>query len=116
MFIGIHHENEGGIEKSVPRITDWHHEACRVMAIGDRDRRIFLPHHHTHDGYFFYLILYLKEVKRLPENPKFAEMRHGDVILTLRINVRPACGVRATVRFLSFSSAGTGCEIKQQKS
>ena len=27
--IRIHHEFEGGIEKSVPRITDWHHEACR---------------------------------------------------------------------------------------
>ena len=25
--INIHHECEGGIEKSVPRITDWHHEA-----------------------------------------------------------------------------------------
>ena len=25
----INHECEGGIEKSVPRITDWHHEACR---------------------------------------------------------------------------------------
>ena len=23
----IHHECEGGIEKSVPWITDWHHEA-----------------------------------------------------------------------------------------
>ena len=27
--IKILHECEGGIEKSVPRITDWHHEACR---------------------------------------------------------------------------------------
>ena len=25
----------GGIEKSVTRITNWHHEACRVMANGD---------------------------------------------------------------------------------
>ena len=29
--IRLHHSCEGGIEKSVPRITDWHHEACRVM-------------------------------------------------------------------------------------
>ena len=30
-IIRILHECEGGIEKSVPRITDWHHEACQVM-------------------------------------------------------------------------------------
>ena len=29
--ISIYHECEGGIEKSVPRITDWHHEACKVI-------------------------------------------------------------------------------------
>ena len=27
-YIGIYHECEGGIEKSVPRIAVWHHEAC----------------------------------------------------------------------------------------
>ena len=62
-IISIHYECEGGIEKSVPRITDWHHEACRVMTIGDCEGWIFLSHPHTHDGYFFllttkYLILY----------------------------------------------------------
>ena len=40
----IHHECEGGIEKSVPRITDWHHEACQVMTNGDHEGRIFLSH------------------------------------------------------------------------
>ena len=63
MIISIHHKYEGGIEKSVLRITDWHHEACRVMTIGDPEGRIFLSHPHSHDGYFFlltseYLILY----------------------------------------------------------
>ena len=48
--------NEGGIEKFLPRITDWHHEACRVF---------FLSHHHTNNRFFFllttkYLILYWK--------------------------------------------------------
>ena len=33
--IRIHHEFESGIGKSVPRITIWHHEACRVMTNGD---------------------------------------------------------------------------------
>ena len=31
----IYHECESSIEKSVPRITVWHHEACRVMTNGD---------------------------------------------------------------------------------
>ena len=44
--IRIHHECECGIEKSAPRITDRHHEACRVMTNGDHDGRIlFLAHH-----------------------------------------------------------------------
>ena len=30
--IRIHHECEGNIEKSALMITDWHHEACQVMA------------------------------------------------------------------------------------
>ena len=51
--IRICHECEHGIEKSVLRITDWHHEACRVMTIGDREGRIFLSHPHTNYGIFF---------------------------------------------------------------
>ena len=38
--ITIDHECEGGIEKAGPRITDWHHEACRVMTNGDREVRL----------------------------------------------------------------------------
>ena len=41
--ISIRHECEGGVEKSVLRITDWHHEACQVMTNGDHERRIFYP-------------------------------------------------------------------------
>ena len=59
------------------------------MPIGDRGGQIFLSHPHTHDGYFFllttkYLILYWKDVKRFQENPEFAEMRYGEVILSLQ--------------------------------
>ena len=45
--IRICHKCEGRIEKSVPRITVWHHEACRVMTNGDPEGRIFsiLPSH-----------------------------------------------------------------------
>ena len=60
-----------------------------MMTIVDREGRIFLSHPHIHDGYFFllttkYLNLYKKDVKRLPENPELAEMRHDVVILTLQ--------------------------------
>ena len=34
-------ECEGRIEKSIPRIAFWHHEACRVMTNGDPEGRIF---------------------------------------------------------------------------
>ena len=33
--IRIYREYEGGIEKSVPRITVWRNEACRVMTNSD---------------------------------------------------------------------------------
>ena len=39
----IYHESEGEIEKSIPGITDWHHEACRAMTNGDPQGRIFYP-------------------------------------------------------------------------
>ena len=55
MNIRIHHECEYGIEKSVLRFTDWHHEACRVMPNGDCEGRIFLFHPHTKNGFFFLL-------------------------------------------------------------
>ena len=66
--ISIHHEFEVGIEKSVQKITDRHHEVCRVMTIGNREGRIFLSDPHSHDGYVFlfttkYLILYYNGIK-----------------------------------------------------
>ena len=41
--IRIYHECEGRMEKSIPRITVWHHEACLVMTNGDPEGRIFYP-------------------------------------------------------------------------
>ena len=60
-----------------------------MITIGDREGRIFLSHPHSLDGYFFllttkFIILYYKDMKRLSENTEFAEMGHGDVILTLQ--------------------------------
>ena len=44
-IIRIHHKCEGRIEKSVRRITGWHHEACRVMTNGDPEGRIIRIYH-----------------------------------------------------------------------
>ena len=41
-YTSIYHECEDRIEKSVLRITVWHHEACRVMTNGDAEGQIFL--------------------------------------------------------------------------
>ena len=43
-IIGINHECE--IEKSVPRITVRHHEACQLMTKGYQGGQIFLSHPH----------------------------------------------------------------------
>ena len=81
-----------------------------MMTIGVREGRIFLSHPHMNNGFFFllttkYHILYWKYMKRLPENPEFAEMRHGDIIAKMSwIDVRPSCDCL----FLSFPRAGTG--------
>ena len=53
--IRIYHECEGRIEKSVPRITVWHHEACRMMTNCDHEVRIFLSYPHMYNGFYFLL-------------------------------------------------------------
>ena len=62
------------------------------MANVDREGRIYLSHPHTNNEVIFlfttkHLILY----KRLPENHEFAEIRHGDVILTPQRRHRSTC-------------------------
>ena len=47
--IKIYHEYKGGIEKSVPRMIDWHHGACIVMTNGAREGHIVLSHPHTNN-------------------------------------------------------------------
>ena len=64
-IIRIYHECEGRIEKSVPWITVWYHEACRVMTKVDREGPNFLFYPHTNIGFiflsttFFLLFIYL---------------------------------------------------------
>ena len=42
-YIRTYHECEDMIEKSVPRIAIWHHEACLVMTNGDPEGGLFYP-------------------------------------------------------------------------
>ena len=77
------------MEKPVPWITDWHHEACRVLTNGDLKGRGFLSHPHTIMNYFSYSPLSTafcieRTRKSLPGSHEFAKMRHGDVILSLQ--------------------------------
>ena len=53
---GIHQEFEGGVEKSVPRITAWHHKPCGVMTNSGPEGQIFLSCYHTNNRFFFLLI------------------------------------------------------------
>ena len=88
--IRIHHVCEGGIEKSVPRITDWHHKACQVMTNSDHEGQIFLDSFSCSPlNTSFYIG---RTWKRLPENPEFAKMRHGDVIFTVQWRHGSTCG------------------------
>ena len=60
--IRLYHECEGRIERSVPRIAVWHHEACRVMTNGDPEGRIFVSYPHTKNGLLLlltYVFIYL---------------------------------------------------------
>ena len=50
--IRIYHECEGRIEKSVPRIAVWHHQACRVMTNHGPEGQIFLFYPHTNNGFY----------------------------------------------------------------
>ena len=50
--IRIHHGCEGGIEKSVPMITDWHYKACYerdfMMSLSDNNQAdVIVPFNST---------------------------------------------------------------------
>ena len=52
-IISIYHVCMVWIEKSVTRVTDRHHEVCRMMPNSDPEWQIFLSTPYTHDRYFF---------------------------------------------------------------
>ena len=110
---------EGGIDKSDPRITDWHHEACRVMADGDHEGRIFLSLPHTNNGFFFLLTTHFILERREKVSRKswicrdVKWWRHFNITIASRIDVRPACGWEAAVRFFYLSNGLVRvCEIE----
>ena len=74
-IIRIHHECEGRIEKSVPRIAVWHHEACRVMANGDPEGQTFLSYPHTNNGFFLLLTTFFLFKSKLLEDPEYAKIQ-----------------------------------------
>ena len=111
--IRTHHECEGGIEKYILRIVDWHHEACRVMTKGDHEGRIFLTHPHTNNVLFYlvtakYLILYWKSMKKdfqkilksLKCDMVTSFIHYNDVTDRRATSVRPTCGCSFSLSFL----------------
>ena len=60
-----------------------------MMTNGDCEGWDFLSHSLTNNGLFLlfttkFRILFWKHIKNSYRNPKFAEIRHGDVILLLQ--------------------------------
>ena len=54
-IIRIYHECAGGIEKYVPRITVWHHEACRVTTNGDPEGLNLFSISSSHEYWILFL-------------------------------------------------------------
>ena len=121
-IIRIHYKCQGGIEKNVPRITDGHHEACRVMTSGDHEGRIFLSHPHTNNGFVFLLTAKYRNLywKKKQHEKRFQKSRihwyatwwrRFNIEMTSRIDVRPARSRRAAVRFYLSLGLERVCEI-----
>ena len=56
--IRMHQECEGGIEKPVSRISNWHHEACKAMTNRDHKGEIDF----SHMGKTAEILIWLREV------------------------------------------------------
>ena len=96
--IRLHHECEGGIEKSIHKINNWHHEACWVITRVDPKGRIFPSHPSSHklclplNTSFYIEKTHEKDLEKIPE---YAEMwLTCDMVASLRIltNVLLECG------------------------
>ena len=74
-IIRIYDECDGRIDKSVPRITVLHQEACGVMTNGDPEEQIFLSYPHMNNGFLFLLTTVFLYKNKLPEVPEYAKMQ-----------------------------------------
>ena len=72
-FNTLYHECDGEIEKSVPKITVWHHKACRVTTNGDLEGQFFLSNPHTNNGFSLQTIKFTFK-KNLPEVHDYLEL------------------------------------------
>ena len=106
----------GWDRKSVPRITDWHLEACRVMTNGDREGQFLYALLIRITDYFscsplntsFYIGTTRKKTSWKPWKRSDATWWSSfNITMTVfTVDVRPACGRRAAVCCLSFPRAG----------
>ena len=86
----LYHASEDMIEKSFPWIADWHHEACRVMANGDPEGRIFLSYPHTNDS-FSCLPLVLYIYMTIPVSMLFTLTNSSSLLVRVAMESKAAC-------------------------
>ena len=111
------------MEKSVPRITDWHHNDCRVMTNGDREGLIFLFYPHTNNftcsplspAFHIGKKTHLKCLKKILKTLRYDRVPSFQhyIIMMSRIYVQSACGGPAPVCFYLSNSLVRLCEINK---
>ena len=92
LTIRIYHKCEGRIEKSVPRIAVWHHEACRVMTNSDPEEWILLSCPHKNNGFFSCPPLFLYPLYSLDKKGILISYQSQSVVhpsVTFLVNVSP---------------------------
>ena len=101
---------EDEIERAVPRITAWHHEACRVMTNGDCEGLLFNPILTQIMDFLksFYIGKAWKKPSRKPQIRWDATyLWHNyvfNITMTSRIDVLPGCGQCTAVHLLNFTN------------
>ena len=112
--IRIHHECEGGIEKSVPRTTDWYHEACLVMTNGDGEGQTFISHPHTNNGFFFLITTKSPFSNRKTKKKKASRKswKRWDVTWWRQWRHGSTCGQSVTIHFYLSHGLVRVCEIE----
>ena len=69
---------ESKIKQSILRITNWHHQACRLITNDDREGQVFLSLPQTNNEFLFLHTFKHGNfiIKNGAEDPEYAGIRH----------------------------------------